>query len=162
MSKTLESTVMDAPSPSGGETAAATNCQFVVGRLVALSEDQQPLVTYRNAPTDSALIAATTVDLAPEHIGEDVALMFDGSPLKPIVMGRIRRRTGWAGPEQPNVEIDADGRRLTISATDTIVLRCGKASVTLTAAGKVLIEGAYVTTRSTGVMRIKGGSVQIN
>jgi len=45
---------------------------------------------------------------------------------------------------------------------DQLVLRCGRASITLTAAGKVLIEGAYVSSRSTGVNRIKGGSVQIN
>ena len=32
----------------------------------------------------------------------------------------------------------------------------------LTKAGKVLIHGAYVSNRSSGVMRIKGGSVQIN
>ena len=43
-----------------------------------------------------------------------------------------------------------------------MVLRCGKASITLTKAGKVLIEGSYVLSRSTGVNRIKGGSVQLN
>ena len=41
-------------------------------------------------------------------------------------------------------------------------LRCGKASITLTRAGKVLIRGAYLLSRSSGVNRIKGGSVQIN
>jgi hypothetical protein len=34
--------------------------------------------------------------------------------------------------------------------------------LTLTHAGKVLIRGAYVLSRSSGVNRIKGGSVQIN
>ncbi|MEW5071937.1 hypothetical protein AB1P14_09365, partial [Pseudomonas aeruginosa] len=38
----------------------------------------------------------------------------------------------------------------------------GKASITLTRAGKVIIRGAYLSSRSTGVNRIKGGSVQIN
>jgi hypothetical protein len=42
------------------------------------------------------------------------------------------------------------------------VLRCGQASVTLTKAGKVLIRGTYVSSRSSGVNRIKGGSVQLN
>ena len=31
-----------------------------------------------------------------------------------------------------------------------------------TRAGKVLVRGAYVSSRSSGVQRIKGGSVQIN
>ena len=43
-----------------------------------------------------------------------------------------------------------------------IVLRCGEASITLTRAGKVLIRGAYVLSRSSGTNRIQGGSVEIN
>ena len=35
-------------------------------------------------------------------------------------------------------------------------------SITLTGAGKVLIRGAYVLSRSSGVNKIKGGSVQLN
>jgi hypothetical protein len=42
------------------------------------------------------------------------------------------------------------------------VLHCGKASITLTRAGKVIIRGEYVLARSSGVNRIVGGSVQIN
>jgi hypothetical protein len=42
------------------------------------------------------------------------------------------------------------------------VLRCGKASITLTSAGKVLIRGTYVLSRSSGVNKIKGGSIQLN
>jgi hypothetical protein len=43
-----------------------------------------------------------------------------------------------------------------------VVLRCGKASITLTKAGKIIIDGAYVSHRSSGVLRLRGGSVQIN
>ena len=49
-----------------------------------------------------------------------------------------------------------------LTAEHEIVLRCGKASLTLTRAGKVLIRGTYLLSRSSGVNRIKGGSVQIN
>jgi hypothetical protein len=49
-----------------------------------------------------------------------------------------------------------------VSAKEQLVLRCGKASITLTKAGKVLIRGEYVQSRSSGVNRIRGGSVQIN
>jgi hypothetical protein len=58
--------------------------------------------------------------------------------------------------------VDADGERLLITARHQLVLRCGKAAITLTQAGKVLIEGTYLSSRSTGVNRIKGGSVQLN
>ena len=51
---------------------------------------------------------------------------------------------------------------MNITAEKEIVLKCGKASITLTKAGKVIIRGTYLLNRSSGVNRIKGGSVQIN
>jgi hypothetical protein len=55
-----------------------------------------------------------------------------------------------------------DGKRITFDAQEEIVLQCGKASITLTRAGKVLVRGEYLLSRSSGVNSIKGGSVQIN
>jgi hypothetical protein len=69
---------------------------------------------------------------------------------------RIRSET------QSPLEAEVDGERLVFTAKKEIVLRCGKASITLTRSGKVLIRGAYLLSRSSGVNRIKGGSVQIN
>ena len=63
---------------------------------------------------------------------------------------------------QPIVQATLDGEQLVLTAQNEIVLRCGKASLTLTRAGKVLIRGTYLLSRSSGVNRIKGGSVQIN
>lgn len=137
---------------------------LVVGTLVAFIDPYRPLVIYPSQPGTSALVARASVDLRAEHIGHDVTLMFeDGDPQKPIVTGRVRMPSAWPTTEPPpHVDLDADGRRLTLTAKDQLVLRCGKASITLTAAGKVLIQGAYVSNRSSGVMRIKGGSIQLN
>ena len=52
--------------------------------------------------------------------------------------------------------------RLELIAEREIVLRVGDASITLTRAGKIILRGTYVLSRSSGVNRIKGGSVQIN
>ena len=49
-----------------------------------------------------------------------------------------------------------------MTARKQLTLRCGKSSITLTAAGKIIIRGKYIVSRSSGVHRIKGGSVQIN
>jgi hypothetical protein len=49
-----------------------------------------------------------------------------------------------------------------VSAEREIVLRCGDASITLTRAGKVIIKGRYVVSRSTGYNKIKGATVDIN
>lgn len=63
---------------------------------------------------------------------------------------------------EPPIEALVDGKRVVIDAADEIVLRCGKASITLRRNGRVVIRGTYVETRAEGVNRVKGGSVQIN
>jgi hypothetical protein len=58
--------------------------------------------------------------------------------------------------------VDADGERLVVSAVHGLVLRCGKASITLSADGKIVVRGTHVVSHSSGLNRIKGGSVQVN
>ena len=137
----------------------------VIGELVGMkNEGRTPLVTYSGQPGSAAISARSVVDLYGPHIGSKVVLMFEsGGSGKPIVMGVLREGEGWPLAEQPGqVEVDVDGQRLIVSAKEQLVFKCGKASITLTKAGKVLIEGSYVLTRSTGVNRVKGGSVQLN
>lgn len=136
----------------------------VLGELLAVAEDgAHPLVRY-GADGVAALPARSTVDLHGAHVGAQVVLVFeDGDPARPIVIGLLQGGASWPLPEPPaEVQVDADGRRLLVSAREQLVLRCGRSSITLTRAGKVLIEGHYVLTRSTGVNRVKGGSVQLN
>jgi len=135
----------------------------LVGVLVAFADASTPLVVC-GAGEGAALQARATIDLAPEHIGSEVLLVFErGDVTRPIVVGRLRKDSAWPTKEAPaQVDIDADGKRLTLAVKEQLVLRCGQASITLTATGKVLIQGTYVSSRSTGVNRIKGGSVQIN
>jgi hypothetical protein len=136
-----------------------------IGTLVGLTDDGcTPLVMYSGQPGSAALPARATLDLHGAHIGREVVLMFeDGDPRRPLVMGCLTHKAAWPLTERPGqVEVDADGERLVVSAKDELVLRCGKASITLTKAGKVLIHGTYVSSRSSGVNRIKGGSVQLN
>lgn len=137
----------------------------LVGELVAIADEgRTPLVLYPGQPGTAAIGARSTVDLYGAHIGKRMVLMFEGGdPLRPIVMGVLRQGEGWPLEERPGqVELDVDGERMTVSAREQLVLRCGKASVTLTKAGKVLIQGTYVSSRSSGVNRVKGGSIQLN
>ncbi|NVM90073.1 uncharacterized protein (DUF2345 family) [Variovorax sp. SG517] len=133
--------------------------------LVAIADEgQTPLVMLVGRHGTTAVRARSVVDLHGAHIGRHVVLMFeDADPARPIVMGVLRGAQAWPLPDAPaQVEVDADGERMLVSAKDELVLRCGKASITLTRAGKVLIQGSYVSSRSTGVNRVKGGSVQLN
>ena len=136
----------------------------VIGMLVGFSEEKSPLVVYPGNPSEKAAKARTTSILTEEHVGKEVALLFEqGDPASPIIVGPILHERAPASPptDQP-WSADVDGERIQLTAKNEIVLKCGKASITLTKAGKVLIRGAYLLSRSSGVNRIKGGSVQIN
>ena len=137
----------------------------IVGELIAMAEEGRvPMVCYPDQIGTAAIAARSTIDLHGKHIGQQVVLMFEGNdPEKPIIMGVLQGKEGWPIEQQPNqVEVDADGERMIVTAKEQLVLRCGKASITLTKAGKVLIKGSYVLSRSSGANRIKGGSVQLN
>jgi hypothetical protein len=87
----------------------------------------------------------------------------DGDPALPIIVGCLHdAHPSGLQPRAGSIEVEADGQRLVVSARDQIVLRCGKASISLTKDGKLILEGEYVSTQSSGVLRLKGGSVQIN
>lgn len=145
--------------------ASSTYGGIIVGELIGMTDEgRTPLVIYPGQLGSAAIAARSVVDLQAAHVGKPVVLVFEGAdPLKPIVLGMVRSSEGWALKHPPgHVEVDADGERLTVTAKEELVLRCGKASIILTKAGKVLIHGTYVSSRSSGVNRIKGGSVQLN
>jgi Domain of unknown function (DUF6484) len=151
------------------QSASATTPQQLIGVVTGIligfkDEGRSPLVLYAGQQGSAAVTAATAIDVHAAHVGGQVVLMFEnGDARRPIIMGLLRTRQAWPVSEQPGqVEVDADGERLVVTAKEQLVLRCGKASITLTKAGKVLVQGTYVSSRSAGVMRIKGGSVQIN
>lgn len=137
----------------------------IVGELIAIQDGgRTPLVLYPGQPGTAAIASRSIVDLHGSHIGRRVLLLFESEgENSPIVAGVLREDTGWEDRDPPdNVEIDADGKRLIVTAKEQLVLRCGMASITLTKEGKVLIQGTYLSSRSSGAHRIKGGSVQIN
>lgn len=152
-------------APASRRTAETAPAGVTVGELLALTDDgRTALVRFPAGSDQSAVPARSIVDLHGAHIGKAVVLMFENAdPSCPIVMGVVRGEAPWPLEDRPGqVEVLADGERLVVSAKEQLVLRCGKASITLTKAGKVLIDGAYVSSRSSGVNRLKGGSVQLN
>jgi len=137
----------------------------VIGTLVGVGNNgATPIVMFAGQSGTGGLIARSSVDLPPEAIGREVVLAFDaGDPNRPIIIGLIRRNSVSSLSERPgHVEVDIDGERLLVTAKEQLVLRCGAASITLTKAGKILIQGSYVSSRASGVNRIKGGSIQLN
>ena len=160
----VETRVKSAPK---GETAAPcaaerlTGSRFpsvIVGRIATLQESGVPLVDFPGNSSGKLVVAQSLISLTVSDAGRNVALTFeDGDPSQPIIVGMFQTPSATAPRE-----VKLDDESLVLSAKKEVVIQCGKSSITLTNAGKVLIRGAYLLSRSSGVNRIKGGSVQIN
>jgi Domain of unknown function (DUF6484) len=137
----------------------------LVGKLLALADTGAiPLVGFPGQQGLAAVRARTTIDLLAEHVGLDVLLAFDEDDrARPIVIGLLRGQRGWPGPAVPSqVQVEADGRRLTVCAQEELVLRCGRARITLTADGQLELRADVIVSEASGVNRVRGGSVQLN
>lgn len=164
--------------------------EILLGTLTEIDPRGQPWVSYLHGSMRGA--ALSTVAVAQEHIGRTVALLFAGGDIRqPIVIGFIRSTfealltqpaaraahdVGDALEQDPGAEYaeldvtlnataaldDATVERQVIEAREELVFRCGESSITLTKAGKITIQGKYLVSRSSGVNRILGGSVDIN
>jgi hypothetical protein len=109
--------------------------------------------------------ALSTVGLAPGDAGAAVVVAFEkGEVRHPVIVGRVQpphaETPQAAGAAR--VHANVDGERVVLQARERIELRCGDASIVLTRAGKVLINGNYVLSRSRGANRVKGAYVGIN
>ena len=134
--------------------AAAAPAEVVIGRIVGIAKNGAPMVDYPSNPTGSPVKALATARYDVLSVNASVALMFmDGDRARPLAMGLVVSEDPVA---------DSIEERLTLTASREIVLQCGRASIVLTRAGKVLLRGAYVSSRSSGMQRITGASVQIN
>ncbi len=145
--------------------------EIIIGEVVGINAQGQALVDYADTPLDQPLPAISTLGITQHHIGRQVALLFaNGNPKAPVIMGIIHSplQDVIAAYEElpvaptPDPELTVNGERLVIEGKEEIVLKCGEASITLTRAGKILIRGKYVLSRSDGVNRMMGGSVQVN
>lgn len=148
---------------------------IIIGELFSVTDEtagQKIFVNYPGNPYTTPLLAMTIVKLNGADAGKQVVLSFDqGNPLRPVIMGMLQNTESPVeqlafdvskelGSKQ--LQANLDGDQVTLTADKEIVLQCGKSSITLTKAGKIIIRGEYLLSRSTGVNKIKGGSVQIN
>lgn len=151
-------TVRIAGSPNAGAAGV------VIGIFVGINEAGQPLVDFSLNPHERAIVARSIPKLAGADANREVVLQFEHGDLgRPVVMGILQRSEAEASPEgERSVGAALTSKRLELTVEEELVLRCGAASITMTRAGKIIIRGAYIVSRSTGVNRVNGASVQIN
>jgi len=148
-----------------------------IGKIIDMRSDGTLLVDFPgNAlgpiPGRFTHAVQTMLKKQPDNgLGLSVVVAFEeNDPEKPIVLDTLHdtvkneAESGDIGLEGAGEleDVVVDGKRVQFDAREEIVLKCGKASITLTRAGKIIIRGAYLLNRSSGVNKIKGASVQIN
>lgn len=136
-----------------------------VGRLQGFDLLDQPLVAKLKTCPGQVLVARSTVALRQAMIGREVLVVFDGGDTRsPIIVGLLELQGLHEQPPaaEPGVTVHADGQSHVITAEREIVLRCGDASITLTRAGRVIIKGRHILSRSAGYNKIKGAAIDIN
>jgi hypothetical protein len=126
-----------------------------VTRITAVTPEGLVVLSLGDAA--EGIPARCGVPVSSLDLGKEAVVVYDdGDPTRPIIIGVLQP----AATSPPLIR--CDDRDLVLRAERQIELRCGEASLILTRAGKVIIRGSYVLSRSTGVNRIKGASVQIN
>jgi hypothetical protein len=137
-----------------------------VARFAGFDLQDQPLVADMTCLPGQVVPARSVVALRREMVGAQVVLVFEGGdPEQPIILGVIqdhKREVSALSTAPVPAHAQVDDERVVISAEREIVLRCGDASITLTRAGKVIIKGNYIISRSTGYNKIKGAAIDIN
>ena len=142
----------------------------LTGEIASVGDDGRVCVVFpgSHGVAVRARVAVAAAEQRTPLVGTPVALVFeDEDPKRPIIVGMVR--DSFAASEE-SVRVDAeakrevtlDEKRLVFEADEEVVLKCGKASLTLRKDGTVVVRGANVVSRSTGANRIKGASITLN
>lgn len=137
-----------------------------IGEIVRI--DARGLVWVRSPgtarPQAARLTSTITRSMLDQAFREKqaVALALDTEESRPLILGFIVDRLPTAPEQDPCARQVLAADQLELQGRESVTISCGRASITLTKAGKILLRGDYVLSQSTGANRLKGASVQIN
>jgi hypothetical protein len=134
------------------ETFPSSLHRFAIERFLGLDAEGAPLVSRMDE--SPGMPALSLVPLKAEQAGARVAVAWlEGEPSRPLVLGLV---------QPPAFVAEADGDRVVIEGRGEVVLRCGKASITLKPDGSITIRGGQILSRADGANRVQGASVHLN
>ncbi|MEN6320471.1 MAG: DUF6484 domain-containing protein [Syntrophaceae bacterium] len=145
-----------------------------IGKIVRIDDGGQIVVDFpdnKSGPIIARITTAVRGALSKGNpAGREVLLAFDNNdPQCPIIVDtmyslieEIAEHSTVVLEEEAPQDAIIDGKRIVFDAQEEVVLRCGKANITLTKAGRVIIKGEYILSRSSGPNKIRGGSIQLN
>ncbi|WDD92048.1 DUF6484 domain-containing protein [Burkholderia sp. FERM BP-3421] len=133
---------------------ARTDGDIAIGTITCVDALRGVYVDYPGNPAGTPLAALCAAALDAAAVGRQAALLFQqADPLRPIVLGLIRRSVEPAG---------ALAGSLAFQSAHDLSLRCGAASLSLSRDGRIVLRGSTIASYATGTQRLRGATVEIN
>jgi hypothetical protein len=147
----------DAAAPAA--PALATQA-LTLGELLELRHGR-PVVRYAGGPEGGVMARVLGSLFSPGAAvpAMPCAVMLfleGGDPLRPVVMGLVHEQL----PAPVTLVLDME--RIVLQGHTEVQLRCGEASVTMRADGRILLKGTELVSKASATNKIRGASVQIN
>jgi Domain of unknown function (DUF6484) len=139
--------------------AVATQ-DHLLGELIEMRQGR-PVVRFAGGPEGGVLARVLGhvwgTGLALPALPIPVLLFLEGADLlRPIVVGLVQD----AVPTGRTLVLDME--RIVLQGHHEVQLRCGTASITMRADGKVVVKGTELVSKASATNKIRGASVQIN
>lgn len=162
---------------------------IVLGYIIEFQADGQVALSVPSFGIER-LLARPVCAVQSLQIGAMAALMFEqGDTSRALLLGPMalpnvatidKRIENPTEASLPNLHVPAqqqeeehaapahaqtalvNQQRIVIEADQELELRCGAASILLTADGRILSRGSYISSHATATQRVRGASVQIN
>lgn len=161
--KKAEVVELRSDKPLGPLVGTVTRYERGEVRVDFPGNEQGPLLARVSATLD-----APALETAAANRQEALLLFEGGDPGRPVLVSLLRSATpmvdlllGQPRQQAPD-HVRVDGERISIEGKEEVVLRCGKASLTLRRDGKVLLRGVNVVSQADQIHKVRGGKVQIN
>jgi Domain of unknown function (DUF6484) len=126
--------------------------KFSIRRFIGFDTTGMPLVALA-ANDMSKTPSFSLVPLSRDQEGAEVAVVWLAEEEAPLIVGLIQ-------PPKFVAEVGED--ELIIENDRKVVLRCGRASITLRPDGSISIRGGQILSRADGANRVQGATVQLN
>lgn len=102
-------------------------------------------------------VASAALPPRDQVVGAEVVVVLeDGDAGRPIIMGFVRESLWGHAASATTLPT------VLIEGSDEVALRCGKASISLAADGRIVIKGTRLTSRATEANKVRGAVVLIN
>lgn len=144
------------------EPAATAAGGIVIGYIAESDHDGCPRVVVPGGD-DVPLRARSLCLVQAGERGRQCALMYEnGDRRQPLILGLLQHPVLAVHAAAGEVTVERRGEELLLQADAAIELRCGDASLRLSADGRVELRGTTLVSHATGLNRIRGASIKLN